>query len=278
MNIHQFHNMPAPPNNLCGSHAQTRKQKNNLGLGQDQPHHWLTVRLQFSFKWSFLDLTCDSAAPQLIPGAAAAALLLIQHYSEIIPDKVFMILQWKKTQMSTKKTSYKRNSLDYCYVSLTFIFSCAHIWKEMYIIIFYFLHLFDLKKLELNSSFILWKKAYKWKLLEAGLRTAAVLVKIMQRVETRLLLLVCLERVAGLQIGVLHDPAGPKGKEGRRKACIRTTKQNYTPTSYELLYLGFCFKTNPKTKTDSSFSRHTQIFSDRLADLWLLTLYPKIKV
>lgn len=62
--------------------------------------------------------------------------------------------------------------------------------------------------------------------MKAGLRTAAVLVEIMQRVETRLLLLVCLERVAGLQIGVLHDPAGPTGKGGQSKACIRSTEQN----------------------------------------------------
>lgn len=60
-------------------------------------------------------------------------------------------------------------------------------------------------------------KTCKCRLLEAGLRTAAVLVKIMQRVETRLLLLICLERVTGLQIGVLHDPAGPEGQGGKKQ-------------------------------------------------------------
>lgn len=45
-------------------------------------------------------------------------------------------------------------------------------------------------------------------------RTAAVLVEVIERVDARLLLLVRLERVAGLEIGVLHgrDPAGPGGK------------------------------------------------------------------
>lgn len=92
---------------------------------------------------------------------------------------------------------------------------------------FYFIHLFDLK-LELKGSFVLWK-ARKRRLWEAGLRTAAaaVLVKIMQRVEARLLLLVCLERVAGLQIGVLHDPAGPKGKgEGKAKHVSEAASKN----------------------------------------------------
>lgn len=39
-----------------------------------------------------------------------------------------------------------------------------------------------------------------------------VLVEIVERVEARLLLLVRLERVAGLKVGVLHDgdPAGPE--------------------------------------------------------------------
>lgn len=54
-------------------------------------------------------------------------------------------------------------------------------------------------------------------MLEAGLRTAAVLVEIVEWVKTRLLLLVCLERVVGLQVGVLHDPAGPEGKEVKEK-------------------------------------------------------------
>lgn len=58
-------------------------------------------------------------------------------------------------------------------------------------------------------------------------RTAAVLVEIMERVEARLLLLVCLERVAGLEIGVLHDrdPAGPeesKGDQRRQKKKKQT--------------------------------------------------------
>jgi len=41
-------------------------------------------------------------------------------------------------------------------------------------------------------------------------RTAAVLVEIIERVKAGLLLLICLERVAGLEIRVLHgrDPAG----------------------------------------------------------------------
>lgn len=45
-------------------------------------------------------------------------------------------------------------------------------------------------------------------------RTAAVLVEVIEWVDARLLLLVRLERVAGLEIGVLHgrDPAGPGGK------------------------------------------------------------------
>lgn len=132
------------------------------------------------------------------------------------------------------------------------------------------------KKLEHRSSFILWKP-YKWKLLEAGLRTVAVLVKIVQRVETRLLLLVCLERVAGLQIGVLHDPAGPEGKEGKEKHGSQAQTKTRHPLLMNFIIFSFSWKTNPKTKSDSSFSRHTQIFSDRVADLWLLTLYPKSK-
>lgn len=52
-------------------------------------------------------------------------------------------------------------------------------------------------------------------------RTAAVLVEVVERVEARLLLLVRLERVAGLEVGLLHgrDPAGPGGtaEPSRRK-------------------------------------------------------------
>lgn len=42
--------------------------------------------------------------------------------------------------------------------------------------------------------------------------TAAIFVEIVKRVETGLLLLVCLERVASLKVGVLHD-CGPAGLE-----------------------------------------------------------------
>lgn len=60
-------------------------------------------------------------------------------------------------------------------------------------------------------------------------RTAAVLVEVIERVEARLLLLVRLERVAGLEIGVLHgrDPAGPGGKwkENREKPEKRNGKK-----------------------------------------------------
>lgn len=49
----------------------------------------------------------------------------------------------------------------------------------------------------------------------------------MERVKTRLLLLVGLERVARLQIGVLHDPAGPEGEEVQEKQLwIKTTRKH----------------------------------------------------
>lgn len=46
------------------------------------------------------------------------------------------------------------------------------------------------------------------------LRTAAVLVEVVERVHACLLLLVRLQRVAGLEVGVLHvrDPARPGGE------------------------------------------------------------------
>lgn len=67
-----------------------------------------------------------------------------------------------------------------------------------------------------------------------------VLVQVVQQVETRLLLLVGLERVAGLQIGVLHDPAGPGEEEGKGKHGVTSTKQLDTPflcTSLAFLFL-----------------------------------------
>lgn len=69
----------------------------------------------------------------------------------------------------------------------------------------------------------------------------------MERVKTRLLL--CLERMARLQIRVLHDPAQPDGREAKEKEGL----QLRTPISYVLLYL-FLFKANQNTKTDSSLS------------------------
>ena len=81
------------------------------------------------------------------------------------------------------------------------------------------------------------------KQLEAGARTAAVPVKVVQRVEARLLLLVGLERVAGLQIGVLHDPAGPEGKGGEENHG----SQPQTKTTRPLLmyFFTFCFSLKP---------------------------------
>lgn len=60
-----------------------------------------------------------------------------------------------------------------------------------------------------------------------------VLVEVMERVKTRLLL--CLERMARLQIRVLHDPARPDGREAKEKEGL----QLHTPISYVLLYLFF---------------------------------------
>lgn len=57
--------------------------------------------------------------------------------------------------------------------------------------------------------------------------TAVVLVEIVEWVKARLLLLVCLERVAGLEIGMLHDrdPARP-GERDRTPERKQTDDSN----------------------------------------------------
>lgn len=88
-------------------------------------------------------------------------------------------------------------------------------------------------------------------------RTAAVLVEIIERVEACLLLLVCLERVAGLEIGVLHgrDPAGPgesnerkqkKTERNRNKITGQYNRQTKGWVAYVMLCMTFELKTVQK--------------------------------
>lgn len=87
-------------------------------------------------------------------------------------------------------------------------------------------------KLMISSFCQIWIEVlapYKCNLWGAGLRTAVVLVEVMERVKTRLL--ICLERVAGLQIRVLHDPPRPDGQEPREKHRL--------PICHILLYYFF---------------------------------------
>lgn len=64
----------------------------------------------------------------------------------------------------------------------------------------------------------------KRKTVNESWHTAAIFVEIVKRIETRLLLLVCLERVASLKIRVLHDhdPTGPgqRDKTGKNQNKI----------------------------------------------------------